>query len=139
MVFITRGLHDALLDMASEAEPERVTVVLATTPAEEFGDDVELDPETPVLTHFYLPEAGRSVRAVFGMDLGTPAGRGRAKFVSHPQGPAEPTREDDFAAAVLVAVPPWDDASMDAFDRSGTRLSLEILDAEPPRESLAND
>jgi proteasome lid subunit RPN8/RPN11 len=139
VVFITRGLHDALLDMASEAEPERVTVVLATTTAGEFEEELDVASETPVLSHFYMPEAGQSVRAVFGMDLGTPAGRGRAKFVSHPQGPAEPTREDDFAAAVLVAVPPWDAESVAAFDRSGKRLSLDVLDADPPQESLVGD
>ncbi|ADQ67292.1 hypothetical protein GL213_08590 [Halogeometricum borinquense] len=139
MVFITRGLHDALLDMASDAEPERVTVVLAATPAEAFEDDLDVDPETPVLTHFYLPDAGKSVRAVFGVDLGTPAGRGRARFVSHPQGPDEPTREDDFAAAILVAVPPWDESSVSAFDRSGKQLSLDVVEAEPPTESLARD
>jgi proteasome lid subunit RPN8/RPN11 len=139
VVFITRGLRDALLDMASDAEPERVTVVLAATPAGKFEDELDVEPETPVLSHFYMPEAGKSVRAVFGMDLGTPAGRGRAKFVSHPQGPAEPTREDDFAAAVLVAVPPWDAESVAAFDRSGKRLSLDVVDADPPQESLVGD
>ncbi|MDS0298835.1 hypothetical protein NDI76_08770 [Halogeometricum sp. S1BR25-6] len=139
MVHITRGLRDALLEMAAEAEPERVSVVLASTPAEEFESELRLDPETPVLTHFYLPEAGGSVRAVFGMDLGTPAGRGRARFVSHPQGPAEPTREDDFAAAVIVAVPPWEPSSVAAFDRSHKRLSLDVVDADPPNESLANE
>lgn len=139
MVHITRGLRDALLEMAAESEPERVTVVLASTPAEEFESEVHLDPETPVLTHFYLPETGGSVRAVFGVDLGTPAGRGRARFVSHPQGPAEPTREDDFAAAVIVAVPPWEPSSVAAFDRSHQRLPLEIVDADPPSESLASE
>ncbi|MDS0292783.1 hypothetical protein [Halogeometricum luteum] len=139
MVHITRGLRDALLEMASESEPERVSVVLASTPAEEFEPALALDPETPVLTHFYLPETGGSVRAVFGMDLGTPAGRGRARFVSHPQGPAEPTREDDFAAAVIVAVPPWEPSSVAAFDRSHKRLSLDVVDADPPNESLASE
>lgn len=138
MVHITRGLRDALLEMAEAAEPERVTVVLTTTAAEAFEARLDLDPETPVLTHLYLPEAGRSVRAVFGMDLGTPAGRGRARFVSHPQGPLELTREDDFAAAVLVAVPPWEASSMAAFDRSGARLPLDVVDAEPPSESFSN-
>ena len=138
MVHITRGLRDALLEMAAEAEPERVSVVLGSTPAEEFEAALSLDPETPVLTHLYLPETGGSVRAVFGMDLGTPAGRGRARFVSHPQGPAEPTREDDFAAAVIVAVPPWEPSSVAAFDRSHKRLSLDVVDADPPNESLAS-
>ncbi len=137
MVYATRGLADVLLDLAADAEPEAINVVLAATPAGEFDRDLGLEPETPVLTHFYLPDAGSSVTAVFGVDLGTPAGRGRARFVTHPQGKLELTERDDLAAVVLVAVPPWDDRSLAAFDRSGARLELSLLDAEPPRESLA--
>lgn len=139
MVHITRGLLDVLLDMSEADEPEPVSVVLAATPAGEFERDIGIDPETPVLTTFYLPEAGGSVNAVFGVDLGTPAGRGRARFVSHPQGPLRPTREDDFAAAVIVAVPPWDDESVRAFDRSGRTFDLDVVDAEPPSESLVSE
>lgn len=137
MVHITRGLLDVLLDMAEESEPEPVSLVLAATAAGEFERDIDVDPETPILTTFYLPEAGSSVNAVFGVELGTPAGRGRARFVSHPQGPLRPTREDDFAAAIIVAVPPWDDESVRAFDRSGRTFELAVVDAEPPGESLA--
>jgi len=137
VVHITRGLLDVLLDMAAEAEPESVSVVVAPTPAGTFEVDLDLPPETPVLTHFYLPDAGGSVAAVFGMDLGTPAGRGRARFVSHPQGPARTTERDDHAAAVLVAVPPWDTDAVKAFDRGGSRVELTVVDAEPPPESLA--
>jgi hypothetical protein len=133
-VYATRGLVDALLDMAADAEPDSLSVVLATTPAGEFDTHLGVDPEKPVLTHFYLPDAGRSVNAVFGVDLGTPVGRGRARFLTHPQGPRELTERDDFAAVVLLAVPPWDDVV--AFDRQGRRLDLRILDAEPPRETL---
>jgi hypothetical protein len=71
------------------------------------------------------------------MDLGTPAGRGRARFLSHPQGPREVTERDDLAAVVLVAVPPWNAGDVRAYDRSGSRLELHVLDAEPPQESLA--
>jgi hypothetical protein len=71
------------------------------------------------------------------MDLGTPAGRGRARFVTHPQGPFRVTRRDDLAAVVLVAVPPWDERSIAAFDRAGRRLTLAVVDAEPPRDDLA--
>ncbi len=84
-VHVTRGLVDVLLEMGEEAEPKPANVVLAPTPAGEFDEDLGLDPETPVLTHFYMSEAGQSVSAVFGMDLGTPAGRGRARFLTHPQ------------------------------------------------------
>jgi len=137
VVYITRGLLDALLEMAEAEEPSSVSVVLASTPAGDFESDLGLDDETPVLTHFYFPEASGSVAAVFGVDLGTPAGRGRARFVSHPQGPLEATREDTFAAALVVAVPPWDEASCAAFDRNDRELDLDVLDVEPPRETLA--
>jgi hypothetical protein len=140
VVYVTSGLVEVLLDLAADAEPEPVNVVLASSPvgdlAFEGGPPRGVDPEESVLTHFYLPDAGRPVREVFGVDLGTPAGRGRARFLSHPQGPRELTERDDFAAVVLLAVPPWD--SVVAFDRSGARLDVEVLDAAPPRESLAD-
>ncbi|MFC6873776.1 MPN domain-containing protein [Halobellus marinus] len=139
MVYITRGLLDALLEMAADEEPSSMEAVLASTPAADFEADLQLEPDTPVLTHFYFPEASGSVRAVFGVDLGTPAGRGRARFVSHPQGPPEATREDTFAAAVVVAVPPWEESSCAAFDRNDRELDLDVLDVEPPRETLAGE
>ncbi|MGQ4554971.1 hypothetical protein [Halobellus sp. GM3] len=139
MVYITRGLLDALLEMAAAEEPSSISVVLASTPAREFEADLGLEPETPVLTHFYFPEASGSVTAVFGVDLGTPAGRGRARFVSHPQGPLEATREDTFAAALVVAVPPWEETSCAAFDRNDRELDLDVLDVEPPRETVAEE
>jgi len=151
VVYITRGLLDALLEMAAEEEPSSISVVLASTPAGEFGgdsasgDDPEsgiapgLDPETPVLSHFYFPDASESVTAVFGVDLGTPAGRGRARFVSHPQGPLEATREDTFAAVLVVAVPPWTEDACAAFDRTDRELDLDVLDVEPPRETVEGE
>ena len=137
VVYVTEALVEVLLDFAADAEPESVSVVLASTPAESLSYDAATEPpapETPVLTHFYLPEAGGAVNEVFGVDLGTPAGRGRGRFVSHPQGPRALTERDDLAAVVLLAVPPWDDPV--AFDRSGARLELSALDATPPHESL---
>nr|WP_283102339.1 hypothetical protein [Haloplanus sp. XH21] len=124
-----------LLERAAAADPARENVVLDATPAGEFDADLGVDPATPVLTHFYLP-AGRAVSDVFGVDLGTPAGRGRARFLTHPQGPAELTRRDDLAGVVLLAVPPWGTETLTAFDRQGRRLPLTVLDAEPPVESL---
>ena len=139
MVYITRGLLDALLKMAAEDDPEGVSVVLASTPAGEFDPEVGLDAATSVLTHFYFPETSGSVNAVFGVDLGTPAGRGRARFVSHPNGRLEATREDTFAAALVVAVPPWNESSCAVFDRNNRELDLDVLDAEPPQETLAGE
>ena len=135
-LYITEALLDVLLDMSEDSEPESVSVVLTSTPAEAFETDLGIDDETPVLTHFYLPDAGRSVTAVFGLDLSTPAGRGRARFHAHPQGPRTPTKRDDFAAAVLVAVPPWERESVRAFGRGGDELVLTEVDAVPPEESL---
>lgn len=137
MVYVTRGLVDVLLDFAEDAEPKELDVTLSTTPAREFEADLGVDPKTPVLTHFYLPDAGEAVTAVFGMDLGTPVGRGRARFIAHPQGKLEVTQRDHLAAVMLVAVPPWDERSYAAFDRAGRQLDLVVFDVEPPRESLA--
>lgn len=137
-LYITGALLDVLLDMSEDAEPDPLSVVLTSTAAAEFDDDLGLDAETPVLTHLYLPDAGRSVTAVFGLDLSTPAGRGRARFHAHPQGPRKPTKRDDFAAAVIVAVPPWDRTAVRAYDRSGAQLTLTAVDAEPPEETLGD-
>lgn len=140
MVYITRGLLDALLEMAAAADPDDISVVLASTPVGEFeggiDSDLDLDADTAVLTHFYFPETSGSVNAVFGVDLGTPAGQGRARFVSHPTGRLEATREDTFAAALLIAVPPWNTESIAAFDRNDRKLDLDVVDAEPPEETL---
>jgi hypothetical protein len=135
-VYVTRGLAEMLRCRAADAEPSRVNVVLDATRADALDGEVgtELDPGTPVLSHVYLPAAGRAVTDVFGVDLGTPAGRGRARFLSHPQGPPELTRRDDLASVVLLAVPPWE--RLRAFDRRSRRLSLTVVDAEPPLETI---
>ncbi len=122
--------------MAQEAEPDGVTISLAVTRAEELPE-ADLDPETPVFTDFYLPSAGSSVNAVFGMDLGTPAGQTQGRFVSHPDGYMGVSKLDDLHEVIFVAIPPWDDESFGAFDRSGRTVDVEILDIEPPEESLA--
>jgi proteasome lid subunit RPN8/RPN11 len=133
--YATDGLVEYLLDYAREREPQSVTVSLGVTPAEAL-DLPEVSPETPVFTHFYMPQAGSSVNAVFGMDLGTPIGQTKGRFVSHPEGGLDVSETDDLHAVVLVAVPPWDRDSLAAFDRSGRRLQLEVLDVEPPEEAL---
>lgn len=135
MVYVTRGLMGALLEFAREREPEEATMTLATTPADDL-EGCDLGPETPVFTHFYLPTTGESVRAVFGMDLGTPPGT-QGRFVSHPAGHLGVSRTDDLREVVLVAVPPWDLSSVAAFGRDGRRYPLELVDAEPPQESLS--
>ncbi|WP_254534565.1 hypothetical protein [Halomarina litorea] len=139
MVYITAGLAEALLGFASDREPRSVTIGLSVTPAGTLvasaSEDGPLDgvpSDTPVFTHFYLPDTGGSVRAVFGMDLASPRTQGR--FVSHPDGARTLKQTDDFHEVVFVAVPPWEEVV--AYDRYGTRLDLTVLDAEPPVESV---
>ncbi len=135
-IAITRGLVEALLSLAADAEPREVSVGLAVTPAAELiGDDAAtLDPETPVFTDLYIPEAGRSVSAVFGVNLGTPPRRTQGRFVSHPEGELRVQQTDDLHETLLVAIPPWTPETMAAFSRRGVELPLVIVDAEPPAE-----
>lgn len=135
MVYATRGLIDVLLEQARERDPESVTIKLGVTPAGELPG-LDLPPETSVFTHFYLPDAGRSVSAVFGVDLGTPSGTTPGLFISHPDGVRDVKRTDDLREIVLVAVPPWQPEDVAAFGRDGVERELELLDVEPPEESL---
>jgi hypothetical protein len=132
-LYVTRGLVETLLRLASDREPDGTTIPLAVT---EAGDlpETGLDPETPVFTHFYMPEAGGSVNAVFGVDLGMPVGQTQGRFVSHPQGDLRLSKRDDLHEVVFVAVPPWDRESLAAFDRHGRKQELTVVDAEPPEE-----
>lgn len=136
MSYITRGLATALLEFAEEAEPESFGAGLGTTPAGEFEADIGLPPETPVFTHFYHPDAGQSVSAVFGMDLATPMGRTQGRFVSHPQGELTVELTDDLHATIFVAVPPWELETLAAFGRRGQRQALDLIEADPPVETL---
>lgn len=135
MIHVTRDLLTVLLDRAAERDPGETNLRLSATRAGDFESDTGLDPETPVLTHF-TPDVAGSVNAVFGVDLGTPAGHGGARFLSHPDGFLGVSKTDDLAAVVLVAVPPYDDDGVAAFDRSGNGIELAVLDAAPPEESL---
>ncbi|MFC4989231.1 MULTISPECIES: hypothetical protein [Saliphagus] len=134
MVYVTRGLLAVLLEFASDADPDGVTIALSATPAPDVDD--ALPPEATVFTDFYLPDAGRSVAAVFGVDLSTPPGQVGGRFVSHPRGELSVTQGDDLAEVVLVTVPPWDRESVRAFDRRGRRRELAVVDAAPPTEFL---
>jgi proteasome lid subunit RPN8/RPN11 len=134
---ITRDLLTVLLERAAEAEPESVTISLATTPGEDLvWESGSRSVDGPVFTHFYMPEAGRSTGAVFGVDLAVSPGRTQGRFVSHPDGDPALGTTDDLHAVVFVAVPPWEDADVVPYDRSGRQHTLEILDAAPPEESL---
>ncbi len=135
VVYATRGLVDTLLRMASDADPESVTIPVAVTRAGELPD-AGLDDDVPVFTHFYMPGAENSVGAVFGMDLGTPAGQTQGRFVSHPSGHLGVTEEDDLHEVVFVAAPPWNDDAFAAFDRRGRQRDLTVLDVEPPEEAI---
>jgi len=129
--YITRGLVEGCLSFARERDPQEVTLALAVTPAGDLEGSTDLDPDTPVYTHFYLP-TDDSVSAVFGLDLATPSSQGR--FVSHPDGRQELTSADDLHQIVFLAVPPYEEVA--AFDRRGQRRSLRVLDAEPPAETV---
>jgi hypothetical protein len=137
VVYATRGLVTVLLELARDAEPGSVTARLAVTDAESLTGGDDLSPDVPVFTDFYLPDNGRSVTAVFGVDLSTPSGQTQGRFVSHPQGDLEVSRTDDLAEVVFVAVPPWEEANLAAFDRRGRRRDLTIVDAEPPQDTIA--
>lgn len=132
-VYAAEGLLDALCEFAADRDPSSVAVPLAATRAGEL--DLDLPDDIPVFTHFYLPETGRSVRAVFGVDLGTPAGTSPGLFLSHPDGRRSVTRQDDLREIVFVAVPPWDAADVRAFDRRGRRRSLARLSVRLPDET----
>lgn len=132
MVYITRGLLTALLELAEDRDPNSVTVSLTVTPAEEL--DVDLSADRSVFTDMYLPETGSSVTAVFGMDLSTPGAAGR--FVTHPDGTLELTKADDLHEVVFVAVPPYDTENVAAFTRSGNGLPIELVNVEPPERTL---
>jgi len=136
VIHVTRDLLTVLLEHAADRDPAAVNLQLSATRAGEFEEELGLDPQTPVLTHFTLADVGGSVNAVFGVDLGTPAGRGRARFLSHPTGRLELSKTDDLAAIVLVTVPPYDDDHVAAFDRAGDGIELVVLDAVPPEESV---
>lgn len=132
MVHITRGLLEAILEVAEDRDPSSVTIALAVTPAGEF--EADLDPDTPVYTDMYLPSTGGSVAAVFGMDLSTPGAAGR--FVSHPGGTLALAKTDDLHQVVFVGVPPYELDCVAAFDRSGREVAFDVVDAEPPERQL---
>lgn len=131
-MYVTCGLIEGLLDLAAEHEPEAFVADLGVTRGEEFDTDIGLPPGTPVFTHLYLPDAGASVSAVFGFDLGTGPGQTQGRFIAHPAGDLEVRSTDELHAAMLIAIPPWDRESVRAFDRSGHRVELTVIDAEPP-------
>jgi hypothetical protein len=70
------------------------------------------------------------------MDLSTPGAAGR--FVSHPDGTLALTKADDLHEVVFVAVPPYGPDDVAAFDRSGTELEFEVVDAAPPPGTLGD-
>lgn len=130
-VYVTAALLEVLCEHAADADPERVTIALASSPAAALDAGVDLPEETPVLTDFYIPEAGGSVSRVFGMDLAVPPGETAGRFVSHPTGDRAVTKRDDLADRILVAVPPWTADAVAAFDRRGRRYPIVTIDAAP--------
>ena len=134
MVYITRGLLTALLELAEDRDPASVTVSLTVMPAAEL--DADLPADRSVFTDMYLPDTGGSVTAVFGMDISTPGAAGR--FISHPDGTLGLRKTDDLHEVVFVATPPYDADHVGAFARSGEGLPIETLDVEPPAGELGD-
>ncbi len=128
MVYIIDGLLDILLEMAEDADPGSITIRLAVSDADSLGDDIDLDPTVPVFTDLYFPSSGRSVEAVFGVDVSVPPGQTQGIFISHPDGPLEVTTTDDFAERVLIAIPPWDRDNVAAFDRRGREHPIRLVE-----------
>lgn len=137
--YITRGLLGGLLEMAAATDPDAFEATLDATPAGELSPDPGLGQSTPVLTHFYLPSASDAVSAVFGFDLSTGPGQTDGRFLSHPFGELGVSSTDDLHGNMVVAIPPWDESSVAAFDRRGRRQELTIVDAEPPVEALPDE
>ena len=139
-VYATVALVEALCALAADAEPRALSVALATSrpadldPADGRGTPLaEVPADAAVFSDFYFPGAGGSVSAVFGVDLATPAGQTKGRFIAHPAGDPSPALEDDLAARVLVAVPPWNTDDVRAFDRRGRRR-LVLVAANAPEE-----
>jgi len=135
-VYITRPLLETLQQSAQRSEPESLSIALAATPAQHLTGAEELPKPMPVFTHLYLPHRANSVSAVFGVDLHTPPGRTHGRFVTHPFSELRVTKRDDLHEIVFVAVPPWDEDSIAAFDRAGRRHPMCVINAVPPEESL---
>lgn len=134
VIYITRGLKETLLRLASEADPDSETIPLAVTEAKDLPE-TDLPDETPVFTHFYMPSKGDALNAVFGVDLKTPAAQTPGIFVSHPVKRLKVTKHDDLREVIFIAVPPWTDDAFEAFDRKGNPQEYAVLDVEPPEES----
>lgn len=135
-VYVTRDLVEVLLELASKAEPIKLSAGIAVTRAGQFEEEVDLPSSVPVFTHFILPGTAKSASNVFGIDLGTPPGQTQGLFVSHPSCELSISKRDPLHEIVLVAIPPWDLDSVAVFDRSGRRMPMEIVDATPPEDSL---
>lgn len=133
-MYVTSGLLEGLLSMADDHDPNQLEVDLGTTPTARLPDDLGVPDDATVFTHFYLPDAGASVSAVFGFDLGTGPGQTDGRFISHPGGELAVRSTDELHQRMLVAVPPYDRNSVGAFDRAGRRHPLEVLDIALPEE-----
>lgn len=130
-IYITEGLVKALLEIASRQDPQPVAIDLGATKAKEYNEiSDKLDGETLVLTDMYMPTDQQSVSAVFGMDISTPVGRTYGRFVSHPDGTLDLTTKDNLHEIVIVAVPPWNQKQIKAFDRRGRAMEMEMLDVD---------
>jgi hypothetical protein len=136
-VYATRGLLDVLLELAADRDPGEFSAPLQVSPATdlEAEDETavleELDPDLPVFTDFYFPSTGRAVDAVFGVDVTVPHAQTQGRFIAHPEGLDSISIEDDLHEVVIVAVPPWCQDSIKAYDRRGRRLPITAVPGAP--------
>lgn len=142
-VYVTRPLLAGLLELASDRDPDAVSVPLSAQPSDDLepadGKGValsEVPPQTPVFAGFTFPNAGGAVNFVFGMELGHPARTAGGRFVSHPDADPDLSSRDDLATRMLVAIPPWEIDDVRAYDRNGRRHPLRTVAAVPPDEEF---
>lgn len=138
-MYITTGLLAGLLDLAKQRDPEAVSAALTTRRAGRLDgpDTTRIDAETPVFAEFYLPSDDQALNAVFGVDITVPHAQTQGRFLSHPRGELTVTMEDDLHEVMVVAVPPWQQSDVAAFNRAGNRRPLEVLRATPPEPGFS--
>lgn len=137
-VYASRGLLDVLLELAKDRDPGEFSAPLQVSPAAELEADDgnqaafdDLDPDLPVFTDFYFPSTGQAIDAVFGVDVSVPHGQTQGRFIAHPEGFDSVSIEDDLHEIVMVAVPPWTQDSINAYDRRGRKLPITVLPGAP--------
>lgn len=61
--------------MTEDREPEKLTVDLLTSSISKHISSVDSPQNSFFFTDFYFPDAAKSIKNVFGLDLSTPLGK----------------------------------------------------------------